>query len=632
MDLMLGAQVKLVDSEHSLIFDEQLVEPAAMFASSRLEGVWWLPSRRNEMSLVLSNTTDAPLLVNTVVDGAAANQRVPATFALIPHETRIIELQQDIIGNSGGVLKEVGGISIEHSGPKGALLARGMIKDASSGYSATVQFSDPQGAKSSKLHGAGLRLGTVAGERLSPVIVARNIGNGPSVLTGQVSYTDGSGSADNVKIAGVHLQPGEARIVRTPALRGDVGSAGLEFEYSTAPGTVIMSAISVSRDGDQVFRVPMLDPQAQRSSTGGYPWFIEESSATVVYVKNVTDKPQDYVLELGYGGGSYTLGRETLAAEQTAVVDIRQLRDNQVADENGRVIPIDATGGQVRWSVHGPEDLVLIGRAEQVDIAKGISSSYACQNCCGDSFDHGACLPSTVIGFPGDTNQFSAQEYDHNCYGTVGAPFYVSPSSWSSDNTAVATINSSGLATAQGEGSTNIVARWTSYVRHLTGYPAYCITDTIFPGASAFCQVNPAPHHLVVVSDGWSGIDNCPQTIIRSLQLKVVDVNGNNVGRVPVREVFLNISQNSCGNGQPQASGCADTDTNDGQFTDFVSVNCNNVGGNCGYTVTWQWQWCPPGRSAVPLGTLGGVVHSDQITINGYATPNSIPPNTAIFP
>ena len=30
----------------------------------------------------------------------------------------------------------------------------------------------------------------------------------------------------------------------------------------------------------------------------------------------------------------------------------------------------------------GPEDLVLIGRAEQVDIAKGLSSSYACQNCC----------------------------------------------------------------------------------------------------------------------------------------------------------------------------------------------------------------------------------------------------------
>ena len=146
-----------------------------------------------------------------------------------------------------------------------------------------------------------------------------------------------------------------------------------------------------------------------------------------------------------------------------------------MADENGRVIPIDATGGQVRWSVRGPEDLVLTGRAAQVDVAKGVSSTYACQNCCGDSFDHGSCLPSIIIGVPGDTSQFAAQEYDHNCYGTVGPPFYVSPSEWSSDNNAVTTVNSSGLATAQGDGNTNIVARWTAYVRHLTGYPAYCV-------------------------------------------------------------------------------------------------------------------------------------------------------------
>jgi hypothetical protein len=128
-------------------------------------------------------------------------------------------------------------------------------------------------------------------------------------------------------------------------------------------------------------------------------------------------------------------------------------------------------------------------------VANGLSSTYACQNCCGDSFDHGTCLPNVVIGPPGGTSQFSAQEYDHNCYGVVGAPFYVSVSSWSSDNTAVATINSSGLATAQDGGSTNIVARWAAYVRYLYGYPAYCRTDSIFPGASALCQVV-IPKHL----------------------------------------------------------------------------------------------------------------------------------------
>jgi len=50
-DLMLGGQLKMVDATRSLIFDEQLVEPAAMFASTRLEGVWWLPSPRSAMRL-----------------------------------------------------------------------------------------------------------------------------------------------------------------------------------------------------------------------------------------------------------------------------------------------------------------------------------------------------------------------------------------------------------------------------------------------------------------------------------------------------------------------------------------------------------------------------------------------------
>ncbi len=40
------------------------------------------------------------------------------------------------------------------------------------------------------------------------------------------------------------------------------------------------------------------------------------------------------MLELSYAGGSYTLGIERLEAGQTALVDVRQLRDNQVADEN----------------------------------------------------------------------------------------------------------------------------------------------------------------------------------------------------------------------------------------------------------------------------------------------------------
>ncbi|MGH9835939.1 MAG: hypothetical protein ACRD9Y_23200, partial [Blastocatellia bacterium] len=46
--LELGGVVTVVDSARSLIFDEELVEPAKAFASARLEGVWWRPSGSTE--------------------------------------------------------------------------------------------------------------------------------------------------------------------------------------------------------------------------------------------------------------------------------------------------------------------------------------------------------------------------------------------------------------------------------------------------------------------------------------------------------------------------------------------------------------------------------------------------------
>ena len=69
-----------------------------------------------------------------------------------------------------------------------------------------------------------------------------------------------------------------------------------------------------------------------------------------------------------------------MEAGQTAVIDVRALRDRQVADEHGRVIPREAISGQVTWSMDGADDLVLIGRAEQADLRHAMSSSYVYVN------------------------------------------------------------------------------------------------------------------------------------------------------------------------------------------------------------------------------------------------------------
>ena len=450
--------------------------------------------------LALSNTTDAPLMVTTRVDGIAPPPREPLTLTLAPHETRLFELPRDLNGHHGGTLSRVGGLSLAHTGTPGALLARAFIVQPETGFSSSVQFIDPGKSKSATLHGTGLRLGRVSGDELTPVIVARNIGDTEAVITGRIPYTTNDGSMSVLALPQFRLSAGEtkqlplAEALRSGHLPRNLKSAGLEFEYTGAPGSVVMAAQSMSSTGNQVFRVPLLDPMAQKSSTGGYPWSIDGDSATVVYIKNVTDREQKYALQLNYPGGTYTLGEQTVAAGQTAAHDLRALRDRQTRDLWGRAIPQDAASGQVHWSLRGPSRIVLIGRAEQADLSNGVSSSYACQNCCGDSFDSGWMDPGSVEGTVGDVTFFTAIEQDRSCYGSLLAPFTVNPS-WESSNPAVAICDGGGMTTGVGPGSAIISGRWMVYQRVIaaeSGGFEECTDEAINALAEALCDVLPA--------------------------------------------------------------------------------------------------------------------------------------------
>jgi hypothetical protein len=464
-EMELGGVVKLVDSKRSLIFDEELTEPAMMFSSARLEGIWWLPTRDSEVSVVVSNTTDSPLTAVVTIDGVSANQTESKTIELTAHQTQVLDLAE-WERSRNAPLPNVGGISIQHSGSKGGLLARGLIRDASKGYSNVIEFSDPRNAKSAKLDGAGLRLGKVNDEELSQIVVARNSSDRLATLTGRLSITDETGRVRILPLPKSQLTAGESRAINLNGiLNQDIArnavTAGLEFEYSGSPGSVIMAAQSLSQDENHVFRVPMVDAASISSSTGQYPWGIDESSSTFVYLKNATDKPQQYHLQVNFGDGVYSLGLKTIEPGQPVVFDLRALRDNQVPDVKGRTIPLGATGGQVHWSIDGEEPRGLIGRAEQVDLANGIAMTSACAECCPDSWYSFGIEPGSVSGFIGDTTQFTAMQQNITCYGQILDWFQRFPNNFNSTDPSVASCNTTGFTTAISPGTAHIGASWT---------------------------------------------------------------------------------------------------------------------------------------------------------------------------
>jgi hypothetical protein len=252
-DLVIGAQLYLVDQEHSLSFDEKLTEYQGA-VSTQLESVWWLPSRRSTVSLILSNTGDLTLTAQAVVNAGTPD---PDTVDVIlsPHETRVIKVEREHPNSKD----DVGSASIHYSGPKGSLIARALIADKTSGYSLSAQFYSPQGGKSSSYQGVGLRLRTARSDDLTPIVVARNVGDVPTYLSGRMPYTALDGSAGVVTLPGVRLAPGEAssidiaHAIKKTIRSREISTASLEFDYTSPPGSVMMSTFSVSDDRNQVF-------------------------------------------------------------------------------------------------------------------------------------------------------------------------------------------------------------------------------------------------------------------------------------------------------------------------------------------------------------------------------------------
>src|SRR5262249_14663886 len=152
------------------------------------------------------------------------------------------------------------------------------------------------------------------------------------------------------------------------------------------PGSVIASVASVSKSGNQVFTLPVKDPQGGLSSTGGYPWFIKDTSSTVVFIKNVTNETQYFHLDVIYQGGQWGSNLKTLAPGQTTVFDVRKIRDTQEKGSEGNIIPSDATTGHIAWTMRGNRNKVLIGRSQTIDLINGLASTYECQCLCAGGF------------------------------------------------------------------------------------------------------------------------------------------------------------------------------------------------------------------------------------------------------
>ncbi|HEV2386364.1 MAG TPA: Ig-like domain-containing protein [Candidatus Acidoferrales bacterium] len=173
-----------------------------------------------------------------------------------------------------------------------------------------------------------------------------------------------------------------------------------------------------------------------------------------------------------------------LEAGASWVIDMAQLIALNRPDSNGSVIPASAREGSVMFAStagpHEPLSLVVSGGEYNVQTATCCPS---CINCCG------------VVSFSVSPTQFTCPDGNTYQMYASGDLFngtqqdVTSQSTWSSDNTSVATVsNPGGLMTAVGVGGADIQATFTS---QQAGDPSCGVAPPTATHIAPFC----AQHH-----------------------------------------------------------------------------------------------------------------------------------------
>jgi hypothetical protein len=240
---------------------------------------------------------------------------------------------------------------------------------------------------------------------------------------------------------------------------GPAQEASVDVTYNAEPGTLIGELTSVDQRGDYSFEVPIKDPEGLNEMMEGvYPWTIEDASQSVLSLKNTTGETASALLIFEFPEGQlYNPSRIVLQPHQSIAIDIQKLKDSQQPDFLKRVFPAGATRGVVQWRQEIPYS--MIGRLERTNVNEGIARSFSCgTDCCGLFRESAYVTPSPIIGPVGGGFTLQARVQGTDCNGAAFDDPTASVT-WSSQNTSVATVNSSGSVTFVGPGTTSIVAK-----------------------------------------------------------------------------------------------------------------------------------------------------------------------------
>jgi hypothetical protein len=424
--------------------------------SDTQEAVWWTP-RGGRVVIALGNSSDTSIQTHLEYSNGQSQ-----TVDIAPHATEYLRVRPPVPGTDRPTRDGTGeSVRMTTVGPSGSLKATGLILASGSRLVSSIRFCDTKGVAQQHLFATNMRLGDY-----QPRILLKNT-SAAGIVTRPRFFPSAGDSGNPVELSAVTLLPEEIVELDLSALmsaadrRTDLKTVSVQILNSGAPGSLIGAIFGVEQGTGATYDLPLRDSGTTRANTGAYPWRIDGDFNTIVSITNVGNTPSRYIAEIYYPGGRYLFGDRGLAVGETASFDLRKIRDEQLPDANGDLLPRTVTSGQFRWHwFPAPGTPQMIGRAAVSSPSRGISISYSCQaNCYGFGPEYRIGGNTTVL-----MSGYETMSTKIRWYGSSGGyyDYNTTMSGGQMDNTSIASLDpvSSGWLNVNGLGVGDTYWSW----------------------------------------------------------------------------------------------------------------------------------------------------------------------------
>jgi hypothetical protein len=462
---------------HAIAFHIDALGEAQEMQDGSREGVWWLPKTTTNDYLVLTNQGKAIIPADlSLYDASGKVAR--RSLILGPGETSRYSIRKLV--QAAGLTGSYGGIKVHATAHAGSLDTVHFLFDEA-GFSAilkmfdhdpTTKLEERDFAKTAvwtmrapmlALSNPDPALAFPTGTTLRPQLFVRNTDGKPADASLRFNWR-GIGATGKGPQITLHLNPFETRRVDVAALTfpPQANWASVTLTSNSQPDEIVAVAASYDETLRYGAQTPFSD-QLNFQWEGGM-WEFDAQHDSIITAGNGGTKPTQAAFTIYYNQGTQRYDLEqTLQPDEQMWMDVGQLIREHVPDKNGNTLPDSLTSGS-----YEVRDLTrpYIGSLFEGKVAYDKTYghvTYGCSTCCAYATPYFAFNP---LGIPFLDGAQQIVNTTTSCTGgTTAAP--AAYTTWSTANTAVATVDGTGYHTGIAMGTTTTTGSgWLVYSRN----------------------------------------------------------------------------------------------------------------------------------------------------------------------